>query len=102
MLNLRTLIGKKTAGKSAAFRLHENLRRDAGNSLSLVQSDQVLGNDQSSIKVIGYPETFSGVINSFIDRFPFDEKLFNQINGEWSKYKSYLRVKPPTEKQIKK
>jgi len=38
-------------------------------------SDLVLEDAQSSIDVLHYPKTFEGIIDSYIDRIPYDEQL---------------------------
>lgn len=40
-----------------------------------------------------YQRNFIGVIKSYIDRFPFNVGLYNQVIGEWNKTKKYLKHK---------
>lgn len=41
-------------------------------------------NDDNSIKVIEYPETYEGIIESYIDRFNDDHN--KEIYDQWTKY----------------
>ena len=48
--------------------------------------------DESQIEPVVYPETFEGIIQSYADRFPFNQAFVDQIIGEWNKTKEHLRV----------
>jgi len=48
--------------------------------------------NEKVIEPIVYPETLEGIIYSFADRFPCTRDLLDQVIGEWSKTKDYLRV----------
>lgn len=42
-----------------------------------------------------YDKSYSGIINSYIDRFPWSQKATHEIIEEWSKYKDFLKVPNP-------
>merc|ERR1719379_1469870 len=44
---------------------------------------------------VGYEKSYSGQINSYIDRFPWSQKMTHEIITEWEKYKDFLKVPDP-------
>jgi hypothetical protein len=101
-LKLRETIVHKKKEDSSYLRLHENIRKkpeflENNGTQSLAQSqctsDLVLDDAQSSIDVLHYPKSFAGIIDSYIDRIPFDERLAAQMIAEWNKYKDYTKAR---------
>lgn len=48
--------------------------------------------NEQLIESVHYPESFEGIIHSYVDRFPFNAEFRDQIVGEWNKTKHHLRV----------
>ena len=44
-------------------------------------------------EIINYDSTIEGVIESYVDTYPFDHKLYEQVMGEWNLHKDDLKVK---------
>ena len=46
--------------------------------------------DSEEPYLVKYEISYSGIINSFVDRFPFNQKLAHEMLAEWDKYKGFL------------
>ena len=49
-------------------------------------------NQDNSIEIISYPETFEGIILSFADRYPFNKDMYHEMLSIWDEHKSTIRV----------
>ena len=58
--------------------------------------DQVFDSDSSAVStsIVEYPESFQGIIYSYVDRVPYSENMVKTMIAEWNKYKNYLKVEP--------
>ena len=43
--------------------------------------------------MVDYPNKFRGLIYTYIDKYQFNQKLYDQIMNEWNKHKNSLKVK---------
>ena len=48
--------------------------------------------NEKCIESLHYPENFEGIARSYADRYPFNRRLYDEMKGEWDKYKTDLRV----------
>lgn len=75
--------------RSQAIRLFQNIERHTPNTVKF-DSGRYDPNITPSLR--NYQRNFIGVIKSYVDRYPFNVALYNQIIGEWNKTKRFLKV----------
>lgn len=49
-------------------------------------------NSQGAVVVKEYEESIHGLIESFAERYPFTEALYQQVTNEWNKHKEDLKI----------
>ena len=55
-------------------------------------NNNIVRYNEKTIEPLHYPETFEGIIHSYIDRFPPTEKLVQTILDQWMPTKDFLRI----------
>lgn len=85
MLKVRELMKKKKRASSLALYSNIELKDAKPSSATAVPKNQLSLNN--------YEEDLLGLINSFQDRYPFNEELYHQVMSEWVAHKDDIRVK---------
>ena len=53
---------------------------------------QLSKNGNRTATMIEYPDKFRGLIYTYMDKYQFNQKLYDQMMNEWNKHKSGLKV----------
>ena len=48
--------------------------------------------NEKTIEPLHYPETFEGIVHSYIDRYPPTKKFIDTVLSQWMPTKDFLRV----------
>ena len=76
--------------KPGELRGYPNL--EIKSKLSLSQSKGKGIEQPTKVVIKDYEESIHGLIMTFTDRYPFNQKLYDQVNKEWGKHKDDLKI----------
>lgn len=58
----------------------------------VVLNNNLVRYNESCVEPVCYPETFEGLIASFVDRYPFSKQLYKQVMTVWKECAEDFKV----------